>query len=59
MKSNNNTVRSVFVSVYTPISGSILVNVLEFFPSNSLRGDFFHKANFEVREVKPSCMNSF
>ena len=59
MKSKNNTVLSVFVSVNSPISGSVLVNVLEFFPSNSLGGDFFHKTNFEVRETKSSCMDSF
>ena len=59
MKSKNNTVLSVFVSVYTPVSGSIFVNVLEFFPSNSLGGDFFHKTNFKVREIEPSCMDSF
>ena len=49
MKSKNNTVLSVFVSVYTPISGSILVNVFELFSPDTLGGDFFHKTDFEVR----------
>ena len=59
MKSNDNTVLSVFVSVYSPISGSILVNVFEFFPPNTLGGDFFHQTNFEVLETKSGCMDSF
>ena len=49
MKSNDNTVLSIFVSVYTPISDSILVNVFELFSPDTLGGDFFHKTDFEVR----------
>ena len=48
MTSNDNTVLSIFVSAYTPISSSIFVNVFELFPSDSLGGDFLYKTNFEV-----------
>ena len=52
----NNTSISVFISVNPPSSRSVLVNVLELFPANSLGGAFFNKCYLKICEVKDFCM---
>ena len=47
----------VFISVYTPGSGSVFVYVLKFLPSDPLGGTFLYQSYFEVCEVDVVCLN--
>ena len=52
----NNTSISIFVSINPPSSRSVLVNVLELFPANSLGGASFNKCYLKISEVEDFCV---
>ena len=52
----NNTSISIFVSINPPSSRSVLVNVLELFPANSLGGASFNKCYLKICEVEDFCV---
>ena len=46
----NNTL--VFISIDSPDPCPKFINVLEFFPTDSLRGTLFDQSDFEVLQIK-------